>query len=203
MNYARDKESSMDPSFEKSGRIAPVVLSARAQFGRTRMQRIVLISAVLLASATPALAAEPIGEWLVKDGVARIKIDNCGEGLWGVVAWEKEPGVDEHNPDASKRSRPTLGMPVLLDMKSTEPGRWDGEVYNAENGKTYTSHISLPSPDVLRVEGCVLGFLCGGENWTRVSAPVAAPKKRTESAGIDVCSSVTRATGTPHERRLK
>jgi uncharacterized protein (DUF2147 family) len=205
MSYALDKESSMDPSFGTSGEIAMLWLFG-AQFGRTHMHRIVLLSAALLVSAAPALAAEPIGEWLVKDGVARIKIDNCGEGLWGVVAWEKEPGVDEHNPDPSKRARPTLGMPVLLDMKSTEPGRWDGEVYNAENGKTYSSHISLVSTDVLRVEGCVLGILCGGENWTRFkAAPEAPPKGRTQppAAVVDVCLSVTRATGTPHERRLK
>jgi len=169
------------------------------------MHRIGLLSVALFMSATPALAVEPVGEWLVKDGSARIKIDNCGDGLWGVVSWEKEAGLDEHNPDPAKRARPTLGMPVLLDMKSTEPGRWDGDVYNAENGKTYSSHVSLVSPDVLRVEGCVLGILCGGENWTRIkAAPETAPKGRAERPpGIDVCLSVTRATGTPHERRLK
>ncbi len=163
-----------------------------------------LSAAALFLSAMPASAAEPLGEWLVKDGSARIKIDHCGDGLWGVVAWEKQAGRDENNPDASKRSRPTLGLPILLDMKPAKPGRWDGEVYNAENGKTYTSNISLPSADVLRIEGCVLGFLCGGEDWTRFKAPPEATKgKGAGPAGVDVCLSVTRATGTPHERRLK
>ena len=42
--------------------------------------------------------------------------------MWGVVAWEKQPGGrDSNNPDASKKSRPTLGMPILLDMKK-KPG---------------------------------------------------------------------------------
>jgi uncharacterized protein (DUF2147 family) len=169
------------------------------------MHRIGLLSVALLVSATPALAADPIGEWLVKDATARIKIDHCGEGFWGVVSWEKQAGRDENNPDPSKRDRPTLGLPILLDMKSTQPDRWDGDVYNAENGKTYTSHISLVSPDVLRIEGCILGILCGGENWTRFrAAPEVPPKGRTERpAAVDVCLSVTRATGTPHERRLK
>ena len=193
----------MGPLFATQGKMAMFYRRLGGQFGRTLMHRIVLLSTALLLSAAPALAADPIGEWLVKDGTARIKIDNCGDGLWGVVAWEKEPGVDENNPDPSKRSRPTLGMPVLLDMKSTEPGKWDGDVYNAENGKTYTSHISLVSPDVLRIEGCVLGFLCGGENWTRFTPPSDTSKGKTARAGIDVCLSVTRATGTPHERRLK
>ncbi len=25
--------------------------------------------------------------------------------------------------------------------------------------------------NTLKLEGCVLGFLCGGENWTRVTTP--------------------------------
>jgi uncharacterized protein (DUF2147 family) len=204
MSYALDKESSMDPSFEKSSRIAMCHGWFGGQFGRTLMHRIVLFSATLLAAATPASAAEPIGEWLVKDASARIKIDNCGDALWGVVAWEKEPGTDEHNPDPAKRTRPTLGMPILLGMKPGEANRWDGDVYNAENGKTYSSHISLVSPDVLRVEGCVLGFLCGGEDWTRFQAPKeASTKGRPTRQETDVCSIITRVTGTPHERRLK
>ena len=64
---------------------------------------------------------------------------------------------------------PVIGMPVLLDMKPTKPNRWEGRIYNSEDGKTYTSNISLKNPDVLRVEGCAFGgLICGGQNWTRV-----------------------------------
>ena len=51
-------------------------------------------------------------------------------------------------------------------MKPASDGRFEGEVYNAENGKTYRSRIWLKSADVLRIEGCLL-FFCGGEDWTR------------------------------------
>ena len=54
----------------------------------------------------------------------------------------------------------------VTSMKPAGGDRWDGQIYNPENGKTYTGHISLKSPDVLRVEGCLL-FFCGGEDWTR------------------------------------
>ncbi len=56
----------------------------------------------------------------------------------GVVAWRKFPGGhDKSNPDASKQNRLTLGMPILLDMKKKahEDG-WEGQVYNAKDGKT-------------------------------------------------------------------
>lgn len=52
-------------------------------------------------------------------------------------------------------------------MRPTAPGRWSGQIYNADDGKTYTSNISLAGSDTLRVEGCV-GAFCGGENWSRV-----------------------------------
>jgi uncharacterized protein (DUF2147 family) len=134
-----------------------------------RMTRTCFALATLALSTGFALATEPTGEWLVTDGYANIRIEKCGDQYWGVVSWEQQPGTDTNNPDPNKRNRPTLGMPVLLAMKATQPNRWDGQIYNSENGKTYTGNISLASPDVLRVEGCLLIF-CGGQDWTRVKA---------------------------------
>jgi uncharacterized protein (DUF2147 family) len=133
------------------------------------------------AAAEPAgtLSPDPTGEWLVAKAVARIRIADCQGRLWGVVAWEARPGIDSKNPDPNLRNRPTLGMPILLGMVRNQPNQWDGEIYNAEDGRTYSANISLENPDTLRVRGCILGFLCGGENWTRVqpSSPPGAPSQ--------------------------
>jgi uncharacterized protein (DUF2147 family) len=97
-----------------------------------------------------------------------VRIASCGSALCGHIAWVARPGgTDTNNPDPAKRSRPILGLPILLTMQP-KGSRWEGEVYNAEDGKTYSSNITLRSDNVLRIEGCVLGFLCGGETWTRV-----------------------------------
>jgi hypothetical protein len=69
-----------------------------------------------LTGAASAAEPTPIGDWRVKDGYANIRIDNCGGKLWGVVAWEKEPGFDKQNPDPAKKGRPILGMPILMAM---------------------------------------------------------------------------------------
>jgi uncharacterized protein (DUF2147 family) len=136
------------------------------------------------------MAADPTGDWRVADGTANIRVAQCNNAMWGVVSWEKEPGGrDENNPDVSKRSRPTLGMPILLDMKK-KPGtdQWEGQVYNAKDGKLYSSTIAPVGTDQLEIRGCVLGFLCGGETWTRVGPPIPAsvaakaPPKTTGSA---------------------
>jgi uncharacterized protein (DUF2147 family) len=184
-----------------------------------------LALAGLLLAAVPASAAEPAGptgEWMVADGVAKVRIESCNSQLWGVVSWEKEPGgTDQYNPDPSKRSRPTLGMPLLLGMQQANPNRWDGEIYNAQNGKTYTANIKLSSPDQLELQGCVLGFLCGGQTWTRTAAALPTQKPagakpgatRTGTTGAgsgaavgatksfdtvrDLCMAVSEATGLP------
>ena len=136
-----------------------------------------------LLVATPAFAANPKGDWLVEDKSAIIRIDSCGSALCGAIVWaKKQDGVDENNPDPAKRSRPIMGLQLLLGMKPGSDGRWDGDIYNPENGKTYTSRMWLKSDDTLRVEGCVLGFLCGGQDWTRTTAPASAPAKRPAPA---------------------
>jgi uncharacterized protein (DUF2147 family) len=122
-----------------------------------------------------ALAADVTGDWRVADGVANIRVAQCNGSVWGVVAWEKTPGGrDTHNPDASKQSRPTLGMPILIEMKKKAgvADTWEGQVYNAKDGQLYSSTIKPAGTDQLEIQGCVLGFLCGGETWSRVAPPI-------------------------------
>jgi uncharacterized protein (DUF2147 family) len=136
----------------------------------------ILFSAGLFsAGLTPAFAADPTGDWKVEDGVANIRVAECGGSMWGAVSWEKTPGgIDKNNPDATKKSRPTLSIVTLLDMKKNATNdKWAGQVYNAKDGKFYKSTIKLgDTPDELEIEGCVLGFLCGGQTWTRVGPSI-------------------------------
>jgi uncharacterized protein (DUF2147 family) len=137
--------------------------------------RILLYSGIFLSTGfVPALAADPTGDWRVADGVANIRVAECNGSMWGVVAWEKTPGGrDKNNPDVSKQNRPTLGMPILIDMKKKSGAdQWEGQVYNAKDGQSYSSNIRPVGQDQLEIQGCVLGFLCGGETWTRVAAPI-------------------------------
>jgi uncharacterized protein (DUF2147 family) len=140
------------------------------------MRRFVAAGLLSLLFAGSALAQSPTGEWLVKDGTARIRIAQCGGALWGVISWTKGPaGRDENNPDPAKRSRSIFDAPILINMRPAA-SQWDGEVYNAQDGSIYSSHIRLVSPDVLRIEGCVLGgLICGGEEWTRVPLAKGSP----------------------------
>ena len=141
---------------------------------RSLVREIAYTGLILVTGTCSALAADPTGDWRVADGVANIRVAQCNGNMWGVVSWEKTPGGrDKNNPDAALQSRPTLGMPILLAMKK-KPGTdaWEGQVYNAKDGQTYASTIKPTGPDQLEIQGCVLGFLCGGETWTRVGPPI-------------------------------
>ena len=140
--------------------------------------RLALYTGLILAGGftglTPALAADPTGDWRVADAVANIRVAQCNGSMWGAVSWEKQPGGrDEYNPDPSKKTRPTLGMATLIDMKK-KPGvdQWEGQVYNAKDGQLYSATITPAGTDQLEIKGCVMGFLCGGETWTRVGPPI-------------------------------
>src|SRR4051812_17648927 len=139
------------------------------------IMRTVTYSGIFLATGlASALAADPTGDWRVADGVANIRVAECNGSMWGAVSWEKTPGGrDTNNPDVSKQNRPTLGMPILIDMKKKPAiDQWEGQVYNAKDGKSYQSTIKPLGADQLEIQGCVLGFLCGGETWTRVGPPI-------------------------------
>jgi len=138
------------------------------------MTRLLASAALLAVMPMAALAADAsvVGDWLVKDGYAHIRIDNCGGRVWGIVVWEKTPGLDVENPDPAKKSRPTLGMPVLMGLApAKEPGKWSGEIYNSNNGKMYGATIGLADENTLDLEGCLVWPLCQTQKWTRVKTP--------------------------------
>jgi hypothetical protein len=97
-------------------------------------------------------------------------------------------------------------MPILIDMKKKAGvDQWEGQVYNAKDGQLYSSTITSTSADQLDIKGCVLGFLCGGETWTRVAPPIpsspansvtkGAPKSATPPRNIATTGAAPRTAG--------
>lgn len=133
---------------------------------------IVLLAALLGANSARAQSAD--GTWLTQAGDAHVKISKCGAGICGHIVWLREPmdtatgqpATDSKNPNPALARRPMIGLPLFSGMQSSGPAKWSGQIYNADDGSTYASSVSVTSADSLRVEGCV-GALCGGETWTR------------------------------------
>jgi uncharacterized protein (DUF2147 family) len=147
------------------------------------MRKIGFSGFVLLATLAPAAAASPLGNWMVEEKSAEIRIIDCGSALWGVISWEKVPGKDTYNPDAALRDRPLLGSAILLGMKANaQQTEWAGKVYNAQDGKQYDAAISSPDDQTLNMKGCLFAFLCKTVTWTRVADPTPAPTQAKATA---------------------
>ena len=147
------------------------------------MRTLTLSGTLLLIATSAALAqsGDPVGEWLVEDGTARIKVVSCPQAqgqppaLWGVIWAENQPGVDKQNPDPLMKNRPLLGVPILINMKQSQANRWDGKIYDATRGSLFDSNISVDRNDRLAVRGCVAGIFCGGQDWKRVTGTNTPP----------------------------
>ena len=142
--------------------------------------RTATIAAVMLGvSLGTSLAADPNGTWHTEEGKATVHIAACGPALCGTIVSLKDandpdtgkPRTDKNNADASLRSRPMIGVQVVLGMKPTgTANKWSGQVYNAEDGKTYTGNLTLQDANTIKLEGCILGGLvCKAATWTRAS----------------------------------
>jgi uncharacterized protein (DUF2147 family) len=140
----------------------------------------VLVAGLALLLDAPVARAQTAGEvsgiWLTQAGDAKVRVSKCGGGICGVIVWLKaaidpatgKPAVDDKNPNPSLARRPMIGLPLFMGMQPSGPNKWSGQIYNADDGNSYVSNVSLAGLDSLRVEGCV-GMLCGGETWSRSS----------------------------------
>lgn len=137
----------------------------------------VLTAAILTLGMADGRAAEPTGTWSTEEGRSRVRISPCGSALCGTIVSLKEPNdpetgkpkLDKNNADAGKRSRPLIGVPIVLGMKKSGD-KWQGQVYNATDGKTYSGGLTMNGDNSLKLEGCVLGgMICKAQTWTRAN----------------------------------
>ena len=135
-------------------------------------------AAVLPLIAGSAIAADLSGIWITEGAEARIRIAPCGGGAYcGHIVGLREPrhpvtgrpATDEHNPDPRQRTRPLIGVRIVIGMKPNgKPASWSGHVYNAEDGHIYPAMLTMLTGKALRLEGCLLdGLLCQGQTWIR------------------------------------
>src|SRR2546423_889877 len=152
-----------------------------------------LVAWALIAAGIGPATADPRGLWQAMDG-SRVRLAKCGAAPCGTPAGMNtptdpatgRPWTDKNNSDPSKRSRPLIGLMVLISMQPSGPGKWSGTLYDNDRGLTLPGHVMEQNPSTIRVEGC-MGALCGGENMTRVSEPTrppARPKRADKRAGV-------------------
>lgn len=132
-----------------------------------------LLIGALLAGA-PATAETVLGRWKTETHNAIVEISRCGSSICGKIltsdAIRANPAMkDAKNSDAALRNRPIQGMQMFGGFKPDSDGVWSGgQVYNAEDGKTYSGKITPLGANQLKLRGCVFFPLCKTQTWTRV-----------------------------------
>ena len=112
-----------------------------------------------------ALAGEGAnGVWMLDSGKVTVRITPCGASLCGAIVGlakplnkEGKPKVDRKNPNESLRNRPLMGLTILANMRPAGENRWSGTIYNADDGRTYSSYMKLSGSN-MKVKGCVGPF---------------------------------------------
>ena len=171
-------------------------------FGSTKLG---IAAALLLAGLLPAGAQEAVvdpnrtldpveGVWQTLE-LSEVTIALCPQGFCGTLskivvpreglteeeyaaalAMPVESFTDVRNPDPALQGRPMLGLQILTLLPSAKPNVYDGEIYNPEDGNTYSGYVEMLGPDNMRLNGCVLyNIICQGQDWVRVIPEPTVP----------------------------
>ncbi len=144
------------------------------------------LAASLLASTGASADALVEGTWLTPDQ-AEMTIEECQpDVLCGTLskivitkAHVEQYGVDPSaidvnaitdvmNKDPAMRDRPMLGLQILTLKATNNPWHFTGDIYNPQDGNTYSGEISVKDADSIVLKGCALYVLCQEQVWTRV-----------------------------------
>ena len=110
-----------------------------------------IIAAALLVMCLPAAASAALAEshatgvWRMANGKVTVHLAPCGSNLCGTV----------------------IGLTILSNLKPSGDGRWNGTIYNPDDGNTYKSKLRLQNANMMKVEGCVSVF-CKSMKFIRV-----------------------------------
>lgn len=139
------------------------------------MKTISLAVLGLLATTGFALAADPSGTWRLDNGKVTVKVRQCGDEVCANIVGLKEPTykdgkpkIDKYNKNASLRNRPLMGLAVLSNMKPAGDNTWTGNIYNADDGRTYSATMTL-SGNTMKLKGCVAGIFCKTNTFRKLN----------------------------------
>lgn len=115
------------------------------------------LAAAFIVFAAAANAAEPYGTWERPSTGTHLQFYACGAKLCAKVAAVKD-----------EKRKSEVGTVIIKGMTKTADNKWEGDLLNLDDGKTYSGVATLESASALNLKGCVMGILCKGETWKKV-----------------------------------
>jgi len=152
--------------------------------------RALILTSLLVPSAFANLVADDIhGLWINNKDIEKQKfavmIEDCGSKLCGRLYWLKKPlsanGLpkrDKHNSNEALRDRPLCGLQILTGFQYVVDNTWNaGEIYNPDDGLTFSSTMKLAPEGSLKIRGYVGISLFGKTvEWVRPTEEIARCK---------------------------
>jgi uncharacterized protein (DUF2147 family) len=122
-------------------------------------------------SASLGAASPPTGRWITESGNLEVVVAPCGAELCGTVA-RVLASHSMSNPGVDMGDRPGIGLTILKDFTPSGDDAWEGQIYNRENGKTYSCVMRLRDADQLEIRPYIGIRLIGKTQiWRRVPEP--------------------------------
>ena len=124
---------------------------------------------VLATAAYAQTAEDAYGVWLNPENKSHTEFYKCGDGLCAKIVKNVDgQKTDDQNPDASKKSRPIVGLVIMQGAKKTGANKWAGTLYNRADGKSYSGTLTVKSKDSVELSGCVAAVFCKTTAFSRV-----------------------------------
>jgi uncharacterized protein (DUF2147 family) len=121
-----------------------------------RLVSLSVFAAALLASSSAFAQESAKGNWMRGDGVARVVVSSCGEGLCMKNTWIK-PGASEK-----------VGEYLILNVKPAGEGVWKGSGRDPQRDLTFTAEMKVDG-DKMTTSGCAVGgLICRSTQWSRL-----------------------------------
>jgi uncharacterized protein (DUF2147 family) len=142
------------------------------------MSRLGLILAIALLGVSPSRAREDIlGEWWTPGFNARVLVYPCEEKACGKITW-----LWQETPHDIADRQTLIGRTIFTGLVRGTGSKWQGRIYNPEDGRSYASDVALISSNTLEVNGCVM-FICKRQVWRRYDparCPAVTPREPIE-----------------------
>jgi uncharacterized protein (DUF2147 family) len=119
-----------------------------------------------------------LGKWLNQEEDAQVEMFERNGKIYGKLVWLKNPidddtgkaKLDKNNPDDELKKKPLMGLEILKGFTFDGDDEWEGgEIYDPNNGKTYSCYMTFAEKDKLKIRGYIGVSLLGRTTyWTRV-----------------------------------
>ena len=120
-----------------------------------------------LALAGSAAAAPPPGVWANPANTVHVAFQRCGGAVCGTVVWASAKAQADAQRGGTGK---LIGARLFRDFVEEAPGRWTGEVFIPDIGRTISGTLTLTDKLTLTGEGCVLpGIGCKAQTWKRIN----------------------------------